>query len=255
MKVRALLRRVPGARWAASRRPSVRRAKLQWDRIRAVVNCQTVQSGPFAGMVLTPEIPHFNKRIGCDEAELHPLIESWSGYDRVIDVGCAHGWYAVGLARRMPSAKVWAFDTEDSVLRICRDLATSNGVDVETGGEQTPASLAGLVKGRTLIVVDIEGAEVDLLNPSTAPGLRNADILVEMHDFCRPGATELIKERFTERQITVFEPTARDPSEYPLLASLSRADQRRAVDENRAPGQRWLWMPSRQGENPSPVAP
>ena len=44
--------------------------------------------------------------------------------------------------------------------------------------------------------MDVEGAEDFLLEPSRAPGLRTAEILVELHDMFVPGVTERLKARF-----------------------------------------------------------
>src|SRR6478672_6897407 len=65
-----------------------------------------VQHGPFKGMkypgvnsVGSALIP---KLLGSYERELHPLIDSICAgqYDQVVDIGCAEGYYAVGLAMR-----------------------------------------------------------------------------------------------------------------------------------------------------------
>ena len=104
--------------------------------------------------------------------------------------------------------------------------------------------LAQLVDGRTLIIVDAEGAEVDVLDPVQAPGLLNADILVELHDFLRPEATEQMLARFVEREQVLISQRNRDPDQFPLLAALTEADQKRALDESRHPLQQWLWLPA-----------
>ena len=40
-----------------------------------------------------------------------------------------------------------------------------------------------MLSGQTsLVIVDIEGAEGQLLNPETVPGLTNAHVIVEIHD-------------------------------------------------------------------------
>ena len=40
-----------------------------------------------------------------------------------------------------------------------------------------------------MVVCDVEGYEEYLLDPAIVPSLSNATILVEMHDFVRPGVT------------------------------------------------------------------
>jgi hypothetical protein len=43
---------------------------------------------------------------GCYEHELHGEIEQLvtRGFDAVLNIGCGEGYYAIGLARRMPTA-------------------------------------------------------------------------------------------------------------------------------------------------------
>lgn len=245
MELRQVVRRLPGTRWLYDNvAPSRRRAITQWRNVRSQVAFEIVQHGPFAGMKLTSEIPHLNKRVGSDEAELDQLVESWSAYKTILDVGCAHGWYAVGLALRISQAKVYAFDTDSKALETAARLARLNDVPVIFGGEQTAETLAEFVDGRTLILFDVEGAEVDLVDPVAAPRLRQADLLVETHDFARPGATRTIISRFPERRAVCFEPTRRFPQDYPALSGLSYDDAMLVLDERRLAGNRWVWLPA-----------
>lgn len=148
------------------------------------------------------------------------------------------------MARRMPHAQVWGLDIGAHARRACRATAAANGVRVHIGEHPTPQVLSTLVHGRTLIVVDVEGAELELLDPDTAPALGAADILVELHEFWRPGSAEQLLERFPRREPLYFGLTERDPAQFPQLAPLSPADRRHALDERRDPDQRWLWLPA-----------
>jgi methylase of polypeptide subunit release factors len=57
-----------------------------------------------------------------DEEELHPsnLRAFDEGYDRVVDVGCAEGYSAVGFARRLPSVEVLADDIDPKAVDLDR---------------------------------------------------------------------------------------------------------------------------------------
>jgi SAM-dependent methyltransferase len=187
---------------------------------------------------------HVPKRLGCYEQELHSLIDSWSGYDRIIDVGCGEGWYAVGLARRMPNADVWGFDISAEARNACERNAAVNGVSIHLDAAADPKLLQRLIIPITLVIVDAEGAEVDLLDPAVTPALVSADVLVETHDFLRPGATEAMLRRFSDRPHTLIEQQPRNPAEFPVLAKLALPDQQRAVTESRPHDNRWLWLPA-----------
>jgi SAM-dependent methyltransferase len=241
------IRSIPVIGWVAPRAfrfvtPSRRREDAQSRRLNDVFNFTTVQTGPFAGMRLVGT-SHPVVQLGCYEAELHPLIESWSGYDRIVDVGCGQGWYTTGLALRMPGADIYGFDIDPVARSRSRETAEANGVKVTIGEAIMAEQIGALVEGRTLVIMDVEGAELELLDPSVGLGLSRADILVEMHDFIRKGATETILARFPARTPTVIEQTPRDPSQYPVLARLDPADQQRAISDQRPGDQHWLWLP------------
>ncbi len=70
-----------------------------------------VQSGPFAGMKLSQNEVWKDgnlgtKLLGCYEKELHGFIEDEikrlsNRPSRIVDIGCAEGFYSVGLALRL----------------------------------------------------------------------------------------------------------------------------------------------------------
>ncbi|MGD8810300.1 MAG: hypothetical protein PVG24_11890, partial [Gammaproteobacteria bacterium] len=146
-----------------------------------------VAGGPFAGMRFLDSVSegaYIPKLLGAYESELHPLIEAivLSGYDRVINIGCAEGYYAVGLAQRT-GTMVHAFDIDETARHLCQALARLNGVQerVSVGGRFQPRDFADYANGKVLVVCDIEGDETALLDPVSAPVLRGMDMLVEIH--------------------------------------------------------------------------
>src|SRR5215472_7140657 len=126
----------------------------------------TVQGGPFAGMrfvAQSTEGCHVPKLLGCYEAELHPhiLAAARRGYDAVINIGSAEGYYAVGLALLMPDARVYAYDTNAASHAVCRSVAEANGVAerVVVGSTFHGEDFATFASQRMLVMCDIEGAE------------------------------------------------------------------------------------------------
>lgn len=211
-----------------------------------------VLSGPFEGMnyaLRASEGSGSARLLGVYEASLAPIIEQiiQRAYPLVVDIGCAEGYYAVGLARRMPQARILARDESVKAQDLCRQLATLNGVAarVEIGGRMEHADFALCKTQKTLILCDIEGAELDLLDPVAAPGLTEADILVECHDVLRPGLTDLLTARFApshdviriDRQLTATLPA--------WMEALSDLDRLIALWEWRSGPTPWLWMQAR----------
>jgi SAM-dependent methyltransferase len=209
-----------------------------------------VQSGPFRGMkyinramgsALLPKL------VGSYEAELHGAIETaiTKQFARVVNIGCGEGYYAVGLARRVPQARVWAFDTDSAARAACRKLAELNGVAerVHIAGACGPAELRELTAEPGLVVCDCEGYELELL---AAPNFAQADaceIIVELHDSMDATISKTILGRFSAtHEAEVFEQKARDPRAYPGLHHLTAEQQRLAVDEFRPAGIRWAYF-------------
>lgn len=169
----------------------------------------TVWSGPFEGMQI-PQKPIWEdanqsvKLIGIYERELHDVITKAIARNpqTIVNVGCAEGYYAVGLARCLPQAKVFAFDKDLQSVLMCSDFGQRNGVSItaargcEIPSELDVSSIGG--HGNYLYVVDVEGDEDTLLDPSKCKVLCHSDIIVEVHEFLIDGLTERLRKRFQE---------------------------------------------------------
>ena len=214
-----------------------------------------VQSGPFKGMVCIRDADEgclVPKLLGCYEEELIPAVESFirTGYDRIIDVGCASGYWLTGLALRMPHAKASGFDIEKEALARCSELISLNNVQsrVTLLGLCTPDQLERLINGKTLLFMDCDGPEYELLDPQLAPALGKADIIVEIHDFINPKISSTLHERFRESHaIERISSRTREPASerYPGLKALPREHWPAALDERRPCVQEWMIMRSR----------
>lgn len=212
-----------------------------------------VTHGPFAGMtyaVRASEGTRAARLLGAYEASLHPVIEAIiaAAPDLVIDIGSAEGYYAVGLARRLPAARVLARDASDKAQALCRDLALANGVEtrVEIGGLFTHVDFDVCTTARSVVICDIEGAEADLLDPTAAPGLLQADILVECHPQMVPGITETLRRRFADSHKVTELGRKLDDSGLPAwMEEFSDMDRLIALWEWRGGPTPWLWMEKR----------
>ena len=168
-----------------------------------------VRNGPFKGLRYIGESSGsalLPKLLGSYEAALHPVLNELmtNQYDNIIDIGCAEGYYAVGLAHRCPGTPVVAFDSNRAAQEMCERLANLNGVSqqITVRGACSPEALAEAIEDRSLIVCDCEGDEVRLLDPVLLPGLKRCDLLVELHPFIDSDIPNLIAERFRETHST-----------------------------------------------------
>jgi hypothetical protein len=201
--------------------------------------------GPFAGMVVPQFNPNWDdgnsacKLFGSYEHELHEAIQTavWRRPDVVVNAGCAEGYYAIGLARLLPSAEVWALDINEGSLGLCQEYAAINKVKVKTkaGAEKVEDLMLG-DSNRRLYVLDIEGGE-DGLMPE---GFENSDLIVECHDFFKPMGAALA-ERFSATH-RVERITARLPNFewYPFLKQFASIMPVLAVVEKRPTACYWL---------------
>jgi hypothetical protein len=204
-----------------------------------------VPAGPFAGMRSLTTLDDgciLPKLLGCYEEEIHAWIELL--IDRrpslVIDVGCASGWYTTGFAYRLPDAGVLGYDLDPGALDRAAQLARLNRVADRVTLRQerlTPTTLGALVgPGRTLIFVDIDGPEIELLDPEEDGRLRAADVLVEFHDHLDPNISGTIVERFEDtHDIHRVPALGRDPAHYPELSAFRSGWVRAAAVDERRP--------------------
>jgi hypothetical protein len=213
----------------------------------------TIPAGPFQDMLYATEASEGGRAprlLGAYEASLHPIIETVivRGYPQVLDIGCAEGYYAVGLARRIPGSVVHARDSDPRARALCEELAAANGVatQVRVGPEITHADLALCAAARTFVLCDIEGGEGALLDPAAAPALAEADLLVEVHEGMRPGLLAALTARFApSHRVTRIDRDLRPDLLPPWAETLSDLDRLLLLWEWRATPTPWLWMERR----------
>ncbi len=165
-----------------------------------------VQAGPFQGLIY-PTL-HANgsellpKLFGTYESELHGAIRAarTESFDHIVDIGCAEGYYAVGLARLFPAAKVVAFDISDRARELCRAMAAANGTtNVEVRAACTKDDLRRLAgPGRHLVISDCEGFERRLFDGEIARQLAESFVIIEMHDHEDPTTSAALTAWFRQ---------------------------------------------------------
>lgn len=215
-----------------------------------------VQQGPLAGLDFLRESAegcHIAKLLGCYEQPLLPFIELaiQANYATILNIGCAEGYYAVGMARRMPATQIRAFDLNPKAQETCRVLAKKNDVAdrVQVGALFRPEEFANYAGQRVLVLCDIEGAERELLDPAVAPALRGMDLIVESHECLIPGVTQLLTDRFNDtHQITLVQDDGQRSVDAPppWFLNLAHLDQLLATWEWRSGPTPWLVMKANQ---------
>jgi hypothetical protein len=193
--------------------------------------------------------------LGSQELELRAAIDSIIArdYRTILNIGAADGYYAIGLAMRAPQARIEAFEALPELHPVIARTAAVNGVASRIAIEGTcnPGLLGArlaAVEGPVLILMDIEGGEIELLDPGATPELARADILVETHDAFVANATATLIDRFqATHDIACFTARPRVLDDFPpdFLPRLRRWFPRLAVElmnERRTGLQRWLLL-------------
>jgi len=171
--------------------------------------------------------------LGTYEIELWEPLEQaiGRGYPRIVNVGAGEGYYVVGLARAIPTAQVVAFEDNRQRQELVRKMAGQNGV-----------------ADRVQVVMDVEGAEMTLLDPKVVPGLARCAVLVEIHDFVNENLSSVIRSRFQEtHDIVEIDQRARTLDDFSLSTPLGsgRLLSKRYVksmDEGRPARMNWFAM-------------
>lgn len=214
-----------------------------------------IQSGLFRGTVLPTSRAwgaedYAAMILGTYENELHADLGRCldARPDAVVNIGCASGMYAAGLARLLHGCPVVAIDISAAAMTATAEAWELNGLvgrnDLELFlGPATFATLTSWLEphDRPLIVCDIEGRERELLDPKAVPMLAKATMVVEVHDHHAPGTTTVLRNRLERtHRLTFVSSGARNPHEIPLLADFEEHDRWLALSEARSGGGSWM---------------
>lgn len=165
--------------------------------------------GPFAGLrvvggrVGSARLP---KILGTYEEEMTAfLYEALSApqSNMFLDVGCAGGYY-LGIAAQImnPSAKIVGLDrSERAVADAKKALAEFSNIEVlcRSATSELITSVIGTAE-HPIVLIDIEGAERELMGTIGAHAFRRATVIVEVHRFAG-ASVEDIAETFQRTHV------------------------------------------------------
>ncbi len=166
----------------------------------------TVLDGPFKGMKYPDFIAYgsamYPKLLGSYECEFYPQLEKFlrRDYDTIWDVGCAEGYYAVGMAMRKPNSTIYAYDIDKPAIQFCQRMAALNKVEnIRFGEFCSPDTLLRFDFSKpSLIMSDCEGYEMELFTPEVARKLRKCDLIIELHDLYNEKVSYSVENAFKE---------------------------------------------------------
>jgi hypothetical protein len=198
----------------------------------------------------------FPKLLGRYEHELSGIMRRAvrCNYSEIVNIGCAEGYYAIGLAMLLPSASVYAFDIDAAALILCRRMATVNGVGhrIVLRTFCDPAVLMGLpIRGRALILSDCEGYERFLFTAAVARFLERHDVLIEVHDFIDNSISGRLRHVFAQTHNLHIINSVEDRQKLtedvePELNRYNRETQLFLIAERRPAPMQWFFFTPRR---------
>lgn len=217
-----------------------------------------VAAGPFKGLRFTNETAGnalAPKLVGTYELELHGPVHQIiaAAPRRIVNVGAAEGYFAIGFARAVPGVSVVAYEAEVARCDQIRRLAAVNHVPDRVRVEgycdlETFRKTLETVAPAT-VVMDIEGGEKELLNLEKVPQLRTCTILVEVHHATHANLEKLLSDRFYgTHKASAIPQRERIAADFLLplpgwLSPFRASFKRRAMNEKKPPrAVSWLFL-------------
>jgi len=184
-----------------------------------------------------------------EEYVLNQLIEnSKRGATKLIDIGAADGYFAVGLTYSKTYKKCIAFEISDEGQKRILENAKRNHCDglIEINGEANLDSLATALSGseKSTVLIDIEGCEYDLLNDKVLKTMSNSFVICELHHnlvddgFARE--KELLERAEQYFNTRLIKRETYNPNAFSELDHLGDVQRLIAVSEGRTKNTRWL---------------
>ena len=218
---------------------------------------KSVKHGPFKNMKY-PSYQSvcstlFPKLLGSYENEIQQYIQELIDLspEQIIDIGCAEGYYTVGLALRCPHALVYAFDENQTARRLCSDMAKLNSVDKKIkifGCCRDQNDLLNIQNRlKTVVVCDIEGFEKKILSSRVFEHFSQASFLIEVHDCFDMETSSTLKSSFkkTHNYKEVFAIDDVNKAyiyDYNEIANYHFELKKLLLAENRPAGMKWFFL-------------
>lgn len=215
----------------------------------------TVVNGPFRGFKIPREswwgaADRGSMLLGLYEKEiLESLASTPKQYSQFIDLGAADGYYGVGVLVSELFQKSVCYEMSkqgrEAILRSARLNDVSDNIDIRgLATQKFYEDFSQESLSNSVLFIDIEGAEFDLLDEKMFNAFSNSIIYVELHDwFFVDGDQKLSKLKLNSiktHTITELKMGSRDPSAFPDLREFNDDDRWLICSEGR--GQLMTWL-------------
>jgi len=188
--------------------------------------------------------------LGIYEKEIMTeIVNASQKYSIFIDVGAADGYYGIGTLKNSLYKKSYCFEMSDKGRSIIEENAKLNNVQNQViihgkADFDFHKKIDANDIGNSLLLIDIEGSEFDLLTDEVLNVFSNSIIIIELHDwFYEDGDSKLnslVSRASKLFQITTLTTGERNPSLFHELKKLDDTDRWLICSEGR--GQLMTWL-------------
>jgi len=215
----------------------------------------TVRYGLFKGMKLSPNYywscaERASMLLGLYEQEVQKSLTDVSRkYTTFINLGAGDGYYAVGVLVSGCFERSYCFEMSEKGRSVIRETAELNGVcdrlSIHGIADRRFVDAIGSDHlSKSVLLIDIEGGEFDLLDEEMLGSLKESIIFVELHEFIFEDASAKLgtflkaaRQFFAVSELTT---SARDLSVFPELRQLADHDRWLICSENRPRLMTWV---------------
>lgn len=225
-----------------------------WDILLRKYN-YSVAYGPFAGMKLNRNIwwsknDRITQTLGVYEEHILKKMCLFAdmGATRLINVGAADGYFAVGMAYSNIYSNVVAFEIEAEGQKRTLETAKANNCadKILIYGEADIDSIAKEIttEETSTVLIDIEGAEYDLLSEKMLKLLSDSYIICELHPWLAedgPSRQQSLLDRASQIfNVELIKREHYNPNVFPEFDDLSDEQRLVALGEDRQKNMQWL---------------
>lgn len=207
----------------------------------------TIGHGPFKGLKLV-EDAHWGSAdlggmiLGLYEQEILNELSSLGGKRRTfIDLGAADGYYGLGVLVGDLFEKSYCFEITEKGREVIARNAALNGLQdrVVILGEARPdffGEIAAEDLNDALLLVDIEGAEFDIINAETFRAFAKSTVIIEVHEWypdIQQKLERLLHQAAATHTARRFSTGARDLSPFAELKVINDSERWLLCSEGR----------------------
>lgn len=214
-----------------------------------------VQHGAFAGVKFdgkanVSDASQGLKMLGLYEEPVIERLVSYTDVDTFVDVGAGDGYFPVGLLAKSHYKQAVCFEAtargREAIAKNADLNGVANRIRVHGRAENDFArQLAALDLdwAKTVLLIDIEGAEFHILTPEVLSLTRGARYIIELHNFVESAEerlANLVRAFSASWRVEIIEDKARDWHGFAELREWHDLDRAVLVSEGRKILGEWL---------------